>query len=170
MANNGYHKHLKVTGGDDDLIVNRLATEENTTICIDLDSITNSSPKETWNDWYRQKKRHLSVGKHYKFSDKLRTAMFSISIILFWDSLIAQAIITWFMSINSSTDISWSYYVIGGFILIRWLFLTITLNQIAQKLSIQASAWAYPFWEICYVVYQWTVGLAALTSKKITWK
>jgi hypothetical protein len=164
MENNGYYHHLKITGGDDDLIVNRLADEENTAICISPESQTNSVPKQTWNEWYRQKKRHLSVGKYYKFSDKIRTSMFTFSIIFFWFAIIAQTILGFLMNVE------WFYYIVITTVIIRWLFLTLVLHNIAKKLGLNASVWVYPFWELFYILYQVIVGFIALTSKKVSWK
>ncbi len=164
MDKNGFYHHLRVTGGDDDLIVNRLANNKNTTICIKPESQTNSPAKQTWAEWYKQKKRHLSVGKYYKFSDKIKTSMFTLSILLFWIAIIAQFIIGFLM------NVAWFYYVAIALIFIRWLFLTLVLHNVAKKLDFKTSAWAYPFWELFYVLYQIIVGFIALTSSKVAWK
>ena len=164
LENNGYYHHLRVVGGDDDLIVNRLAKARETAICIMPESQTHSPAKKTWNSWYIQKKRHLSVGKHYKFLDKVKTSAFTFSILFFWLAMLAQLIVGFIFKVD------WFYYLVASFITIRWLFLTILVHTIAKKVTIPISAWAYPFWEFCYVAYQLIVGFIALTSSKIAWK
>ncbi len=164
LENNGFYRHLRIVGGDDDLIVNRLAKDKETAICLSPESQTHSEAKKTWNSWYIQKKRHLSVGKHYKFSDKLRTSMFIFSVIWFWLAVMAQIVVGFLMNIE------WFYYVAGSVVVIRWLFLALVLHFIAKKISLKVAIWAYPFWEFCYISYQIIVGFIALTSSKVAWK
>lgn len=62
----GYSSHEHITSGDDDLLVNAAADGSNTTICVDPETYMYSAGKLTFRDWYRQKRRHLSAGIHYK--------------------------------------------------------------------------------------------------------
>lgn len=82
--NKGFYSHLRVMGGDDDLLMNEIANEKNTAVCLDADTFMVSIPKTTWGDWYRQKKRHLSVSKYYKRGNKLRLAVLSGTHVLGW--------------------------------------------------------------------------------------
>ncbi|NOT75874.1 MAG: glycosyltransferase [Cyclobacteriaceae bacterium] len=84
LTNKGFNKHLPVTGGDDDLFVNEHATKLNTVVSIGKDSLIPSEPKKTWKAFFYQKLRHLSVGKRYKFSDKILLGIFSLSWVLSW--------------------------------------------------------------------------------------
>jgi len=80
----GFNSHLDVTGGDDDLFVNQHATKENTRVSIGPDALVFSKPKESWTEYFYQKFRHLSVGKLYKFSDKILLGVFSLTWLLTW--------------------------------------------------------------------------------------
>lgn len=71
LANNGFGEHHYLAAGDDDLLVNKLATGENTNFILHPEGFTWSHPPLSWRDWLNQKKRHLSVGKHYQFSHKV---------------------------------------------------------------------------------------------------
>jgi glycosyltransferase involved in cell wall biosynthesis len=62
----GFTKHYTTASGDDDLFVNKAANRKNTNVSIDADSKTISLPKETINEWVKQKRRHFTSGKHYK--------------------------------------------------------------------------------------------------------
>jgi len=42
---NGFINHIKIRSGDDDLFINEVATEKNTTICVNPQSFTLSIPK-----------------------------------------------------------------------------------------------------------------------------
>jgi len=66
LASKGFQNHLKIVGGDDDLFVNANANASNTSVCTHLQAQVFSVPKRTWKAWFRQKKRHLSVGKFYR--------------------------------------------------------------------------------------------------------
>lgn len=81
--NRGFVKHFKIPSGDDDLFINGAATSTNTSICINPKAFTYSVPKQRWNDWFRQKRRHTSVAKYYKSKHKIQLAGFYISQILF---------------------------------------------------------------------------------------
>ncbi len=83
----GFASHLKVLSGDDDLFVNEAATKTNTAVEIEPDSFTISTPPQTAWRWFKQKKRHLSTGKYYKRSSKIRLGTEYLSRLLFYGSL-----------------------------------------------------------------------------------
>ncbi len=164
MQNNGFYRHTTVTGGDDDLLINRLAKGSTTAICIQPDSQTTSVPKQTWAAWYAQKKRHLSVGKYYKLSDKIRTSLFSFSVAFFWlFSLVQVGVGLWLQN-------EFLLYSAGAMHVLRWLLAVLVLLFAQDKLGAKAYAGAYPFIELFYVGYQFTVGFVALTTEKVAWR
>lgn len=79
----GFMDHMNVMGGDDDLFVNQAATGKNTNIIINPNAFTYSKPKQNWNSWWTQKKRHLNVSKYYKLRHKLLLGLFNLSQALF---------------------------------------------------------------------------------------
>lgn len=80
----GFLTHRHLPSGDDDLFINAAANRKNTSVVIHKDAITYSAPKRTWSAWYRQKTRHLSTGRYYKFKHKLLLGLFSLSQFLFY--------------------------------------------------------------------------------------
>lgn len=58
--------HASTLSGDDDLLVNEMATAHNTAVCLHPDSFVISEPKENWNAWFHQKRRHSQAGHHYR--------------------------------------------------------------------------------------------------------
>ena len=84
----GFAGHLKLLSGDDDLFVNEAATKTNTCVELSPHSLTISSPPETFREWFRQKKRHLSTGPYYKISSKLRLGAEYLTRLLFYLSVI----------------------------------------------------------------------------------
>jgi poly-beta-1,6-N-acetyl-D-glucosamine synthase len=62
----GFSTHYHLASGDDDLFVNEHATKNNTAIEFSCDSHTRTAPKESFDKWYFQKKRHYSTNKMYR--------------------------------------------------------------------------------------------------------
>ena len=49
---------------------------KNTKVELSHESHTISEPKTKYKDWIKQKRRHLTTGKHYKFHHKSKNEMF----------------------------------------------------------------------------------------------
>ena len=79
LENKGFNNFLRVTGGDDDLFVNQHATAKNTAVVWGEDALVYSFPKTTFREFYRQKVRHLSVGKKYRIKHQ-----FLLALVGFW--------------------------------------------------------------------------------------
>lgn len=84
----GFIKHRNISSGDDDLMVNEVATGKNTAIQPHPDAHTVSEPKKTWAEWFTQKRRHLTTGDHYRFATKLQLGLFMMSQTLFYTTLV----------------------------------------------------------------------------------
>lgn len=80
----GFLSHKNIPSGDDDLFINAAANSHNTTVVIDPEAFTYSPPKTSWGAWYRQKRRHMSTGSHYKFKHQFLLGLFSLSQFLFY--------------------------------------------------------------------------------------
>ncbi len=65
-SQNGFSAHAHLPSGDDDLFVNGAAQAHNTALMLQADAFVYSSPETTWSGYYHQKRRHLSVGRHYQ--------------------------------------------------------------------------------------------------------
>lgn len=160
---NGFFKHLVVTGGDDDLFVNHAATAENTAIVIGKNSQILSLPKTDWSAWFRQKKRHLSVGKFYKASDKWRLGLLSISHILCW---LSSMLITYFCYFEQEITI---VLIIIGLMMFRWIAMWVVMYQIRKKLCDELSLIFLPFLDFLYSIYYLVVGFATISTKNVKW-
>ena len=153
----GFGIHRNVTGGDDDLFVNGKASAKNTSIVLSKQSQTVSDPKKTFKSWFRQKKRHLSVGKHYKKSDKIRLGIYYFSFLIFYGTFIA-------INFTSGPNIT----VIGLF-LVRALLFGGIMYGTGKKLKDRLEFLTIPILDFLYFWYYVIVGIAAVTSKKIRW-
>src|SRR6202012_6029590 len=84
----GFAAHMHVISGDDDLFVNQNATADNTAIEIHPEAFTYTTAKTTLSSWYRQKKRHMGVGKLYRNSHRSMLSVDAVSGFLFYILLI----------------------------------------------------------------------------------
>ena len=91
--NDGFGKHANIIGGDDDLFTGNVANSVNTKISINKNSQTLSYPKEKLTDWIVQKKRHISVSRHYKLIHKFVLGLINFSHIYFYILLLIMSIL-----------------------------------------------------------------------------
>jgi len=80
---NAFERHKELLSGDDDLLINEMATKHNTTLMIDPSTFVYSEPKSGLLDWLHQKRRHVSTSFHYKSSHQLILGTLSTSQIVF---------------------------------------------------------------------------------------
>jgi len=158
LDNKGFNPHLGVMGGDDDLFVNKHATKRNTLVKIGSESVTYSTPKNTWGEFYYQKLRHLSVGKHYHFSDKAILGVLSIT----W-------MMTWFGVLPMLLTNPLVYFLLGAFLL-RCVMLMVLFYKASRKLGQAFEVWKIPILDFIYAFYYLVAGVAALKAKRIRWK
>ncbi|WP_421978929.1 glycosyltransferase [Roseivirga seohaensis] len=145
------------TGGDDDLFVNAHATAANTEICIHPDAHVTSIPKSNWRNYFRQKLRHLSVGKNYRKKDQTRLGLFALSSLTGWIML--------FWAILASFNIGLILVIVG----IKSLSFYVIFTRSGRKLKMNMAYWALPFLDLCLNLYYPMVGLVALIAKKVKW-
>ncbi len=67
----GFNSHTHLVSGDDDLFVNSNASENNVAVEFRKESHTRSLPASGIEEFFRQKKRHLTTANHYKLRDKI---------------------------------------------------------------------------------------------------
>lgn len=154
LKNGGFADLMTVTGGDDDLPINRWAKAENTNIVIGENSIMPSIPKTTWKEWFLQKKRHLSVGKKYHVKDQLILGILTLTGLLWW--------ICSFLYENS-------LFLCAGFV-VRWLAMYFVFNKIKIKIGEPLNLFLLPILDFLYYFYYLTIGLISWLNPKITWK
>ena len=153
----GYQGYESVTGGDDDLFVNKNRDKTNTNVCIGRDSLVMSIPKQDLKSYFDQKTRHLSAGKRYKLSDKIRIGGQVLTHLLFWATFIIFA-----------TAGKQLLFILVGFLL------RVTVNgwvysRVARKLGDHFNIWYSPFLDFLFLVYYVIASVSALYSKTVRW-
>ena len=159
FSNNGFHSHQNVVGGDDDLFISEVANRENVNVCLQPSSFMVSLPKTTFRQWYRQKRRHLSVGKHYKFRDKFLLGLLTFSQVSFWFSLVPLLIL-------GDPQIK---LIAAAAFLVRMAALTIVFDRIHKRLDATFEWYCIPLLDFLYIFYYLFTGVSTLFTKKIQW-
>jgi cellulose synthase/poly-beta-1,6-N-acetylglucosamine synthase-like glycosyltransferase len=157
LEHGGFKKHIALAGGDDDLFVNQHARKRNTAICVERQAIVNSLPKTTWSSFTRQKIRHLSAGKYYRFADKFLLSIFSLTSLVYWFTL-------------ALLIINYQHLEIAGAIFaVRTLILILVSLLSGKKLGHRLSSWQVPFLDLIYLFYYLSTAARALFTKRVQW-
>ncbi|MBX2967286.1 MAG: glycosyltransferase [Cyclobacteriaceae bacterium] len=158
LENKGFRGYLDVTGGDDDLFVNRHATSKNTQVSLGADALVMSIPKQTWREFLRQKTRHLRVGRFYKFGHRTVLGLFSLSQMVAW--------ITGIYLLCTNPLILWVLTPL----LVRSALFMITVYRFSVRVRHKFEAWTIPLLDFLFTIYYLSTGTVALVSKKAQWK
>ncbi|MGR3810830.1 glycosyltransferase [Jiulongibacter sp. NS-SX5] len=188
-AVNGFTKHLGLLSGDDDLLVNEMADKKNTAIAVAEETHMYSEPKLSMDSWITQKRRHLSVGKRYKFRDKMTIGFLWMSFLFSWLFLVPVFLAEpewfqlpeWLRVSNEWLEpygfeqykpfTNWMRVVTGVFMFwwfLRWLILHLCNVKLARTVN----SWKLMFLDFLYFVYLIIFGIMTMVSnpKKIKWR
>lgn len=155
----GFATHNHILSGDDDLFVNETAHAKNTRICIDPEAFVLTHPKETWAEWIKQKKRHLSVGKYYTSSSKSRLAGLHTSNALFYASLVAA----FYFCFPFKTNLF--------FLIPLWIYLGRMISQFfiygfaMKRLKESNLVYFLPLLDVFFLFFYTLMGLRATLSR-----
>lgn len=154
----GFEKAKDLPTGDDDLLINAVATGKNTELCIDKDAFVYTKPETTFTGWLNQKRRHLQSSFRYRFHHMVLLFLFALSSFLF--------------------------YVFFGFLLVKMemakLVLSVFIGTVAvkflstfvvyRKLGSEDLRILSPILDIVYVLYLLVIFFLLLLKPKISWK
>ncbi|TSJ41107.1 glycosyltransferase [Mucilaginibacter corticis] len=158
FSNKGFAAHMHVMSGDDDLFVNQNATSNNTVIEIHPDTFVFTDAKPNFASLYRQKKRHMGVGKLYRNRHRRMLSFDAISGFLFYILFI------WCLA----------YYfeplMALGLFIFRWLAQILVYRKTFKKLNATSQIWYLPFYDFVYYLYINIFGLIGTFVKTTQWK
>ncbi len=141
----GFYHLMTSKAGDDDLFVNRVATAANTAVVCTRDSLTWSVPKTNLIDWFRQKRRHLSVAPKYKSSSKFLLGLEPLTRGLLYVALIVLVV----LGCQQPAQGGWIPAVIAASaMLARWIMQCVLLNIPAHRWGTTKTFLLLPVWEI----------------------
>lgn len=153
----GFASHQHLLSGDDDLFVNETATKTNTAVCLTPEAFTISTPKNSFVQWAKQKKRHYSTGKMYKSSHRGLLGLYAFSLFF--------------------------YYVLGTLAIIDQMFLIPVLGVVGVRFLVQAIVlyknmktfdylkyyWVFPLFDIGILLIHIFIGIRGFYSKPKRW-
>jgi cellulose synthase/poly-beta-1,6-N-acetylglucosamine synthase-like glycosyltransferase len=156
--NHGFISHYDIDSGDDDLFINTVAKQSNTRVSVSPESFTVSAPKTAFGYWFRQKKRHLTTGRFYKFKHKLLLGTFAVSQTLF---LLLFALLM-LMDYNIPAVLSLFFA--------RMIIQMFVFRQCMLKLN-EKNIWLFvPLFEILFLIINTSAAVSNLFSKPDKWK
>ncbi len=158
FKSDGFKSHLNIPSGDDDLFINQVANNENTSINYLREATTESLPSKHFSQWFHQKRRHVTAVNHYKWKHKSMLGIFYLSQILFWALS--------FILLITGHKIS----LVLSFFLIRILFVSFSYSLAARKLKELDLIWIWPFLELFLILGQLVIFISNLTSKTHRWR
>ncbi len=153
----GFSKHHHLPAGDDDLFVQEASNANNTVVCIQPESYVNTEGPKNWKEYWKQKMRHLWIGKQYRSDVKTSLAWLPISQLLFW-----TIIIIWFI-----TGSSWLWPIIP--IIVKIVPEWVIFVRKGKLLNMPLAGPYYLFYNIFYSFWYVVISMNAFFKRKIVW-
>jgi glycosyltransferase involved in cell wall biosynthesis len=145
-----------VPSGDDDMLVNIAGNKENTAIVASEAAFTYTDAKNTFNDWIKQKQRHLSTGKYYNENIKLLLATYACSHALLWLCFFELlAFHRWKIALICMAVRSVAYWML-------WI-------ATAKKLNEKSINFTLPFFDMAWMMYNFALYPYITRKNKKQW-
>jgi len=154
---NGFTNHSHIKSGDDDLLINEIATKNNTAICLSHHSFTISVPKKSFTKWFHQKRRHVTTANHYKPIHQFLLGLFYLSQFL-----------CWFLAIILLA-FSFKWLLVTILLIIRLIIQYTILGKTAKKLNEKDLILLFPILDLMLVIFQLGVFTSSLILKPRSW-
>lgn len=154
----GFKGTEDILAGDDDIIVSKIANQTNVEICVKKESAMISLPKEHWKDWFRQKRRHLSVGLLYKKNHLLSVGVVQQTFI--WQRVLLLLLL---MQPTHRLEIFLIY--------ILWTIFSIyfVYKGLPKIFMNGLKLYMIPVLEILYILYFLGVGMSVTIKRSVKW-
>jgi len=153
----GFSAHHHIPAGDDDLFVQSVANDQNTKVVIHPEAYCPTKGPQNFKQYWRQKMRHLFVGKFYLSSIKFKLGVFSLAQLLFW-------------------TISMIWLIVGSsfiYPLVLILFKVtpewIIFAQKGKLLQMKKANALYPILNFIQSFWYIILGTSAFFKKKVIW-
>lgn len=165
LNQNGLQEFMHILGGDDDLFINKVATAQNTAVCLHPESLMYSVPKATWREWFHQKRRHVSVGRYYRRKDQFLLGLLAASHVTSW--LFLCGIVLCSVITSHFGVLSWGLGIFLGRFLLTWII----WYKASHKLGHPIPGYQFPIFDFTLTLY--LLGMAVVSSffsKKMSWR
>lgn len=157
FSSNGFANHIHIKSGDDDLFVNKNATNQNVNLSYFTNSFTVSEPKKTFKEWIFQKRRHVSTASYYKPIHKFILGLFYSSQFLFWILALLLLITTY------------QWKIVLGIVFFRIVIQYVVIGASAKKLDEKDLIIWSPLLEIFLILIQMSIFIKNILSKPTHW-
>lgn len=154
----GFISHYRISSGDDDLFINKIARRANTAVVIHPDSFTCSEPKHTFRHWIYQKKRHLTTSSHYRFRHKFLLGLYSLSLLCFYLLTILML------------SLGYSVVPVLALVLLRMILQYTVLGGCFRRLNEKGLILSLPLLEIVLLLLNTGIGLSNIFYRPNKWK
>ncbi len=154
----GFASHMHLISGDDDLFINQNANAVNTAVQINPESHTFSETKPDLSAYYRQKRRHMGVGKYYKRKNRFLITIDALSGFLFYIFLFVLIFLKFELAI------------VAGIFIFRLMAQSIIYPVIFKKLDAGDLIWWFPLLDLFYYIYLNVFGMIGSVTKNLKWK
>lgn len=155
----GYLNHMRVPSGDDDLFLQSVAGRAR--IALVPDALTISKAPSSATGWYRQRLRHLTAGKRYKFAPLALLASYEISLF----GTIAGLAVFWYIA-----EPDWLWQVFYGGVFLRYLLFFLNLHRFESLAGFRGYA-AKLFWtDWILSIWNALISVAYQLSKSARWR
>ena len=157
IQQNGFESHKNILSGDDDLFVSAAGNYKNTAHCLSRESFTISEAPNSFKNWVKQKRRHITTSGNYQFKHQILLALFYFSQLLFW-------MLPIYLFINQI-----QVPIVLVLILIRLSFWFVTIRHNAKVLGENDLIYESVQLEICLVCFQLYIFIANILSPSKNW-
>ncbi len=157
LDHQGYADLMHVGSGDDDLLIQKIATGDNTAVCTSPESFMYSNAEYKLKPYINQKKRHFNSSGYYDWGDKIALAIYPI--------LLSILYLLFFIMI-------WEGYIWFSILLLltRWILTMIIHYSRLKHLHYRILFWRWPILELCHLFYLWFFVPVVLNKKEYGWK
>ncbi|MFT5166111.1 MAG: biofilm PGA synthesis N-glycosyltransferase PgaC [Saprospiraceae bacterium] len=156
----GFTDHDHLLSGDDDLFINAAATAKNTRIALESESFMYSEGKQSWKDYYRQKTRHLTAGKHYHLKHQILLGLYTLSHFLYYFG----AIVLLILNFSTIFAVVILVYLVRISVIILWYRATF------KKLQDTSLIYWVPFFDFGLILYYLVFSPVLMTGNTNRWK
>jgi cellulose synthase/poly-beta-1,6-N-acetylglucosamine synthase-like glycosyltransferase len=156
--NKGYISTSNTVSGDDDLFINKVATNKNTAVEIDAATFMYSTPKSTWTNWFIQKRRHISTGNKYKKGHQFLLGLQNATHFLFYALLIVLLIV------------KFQWMIVCITFGVRFIFQAIDYAVAMRKLKEADLFWLFPLLDILLIVYHIALLPSMIKKPNSQWR
>ena len=158
IKSKGFNEFQGITGGDDDLFLQHQVDRKRTKVAMGKESMVWSRPKTSWGAYFKQKKRHLSVGRFYKKGIVLKHLLRTGFHLLLWLSFIILA--------SLKFEIITILAVLAGLLASKGLLFWWSARKIGHGYPYGIT----PLLDFAYAFFIPVMGLVSFFRRRIKWK